>query len=216
MIEPTAERTFVTTQGAERQISLESLQTSSPTPGDLVCISGYSLVGPTREPLLAWLAGLDEGVVTVLDPGAAFADLGPDLQRRVLALTSVWTSNAEEAEQLTGIASFRESVAAVGARLPAGSVAVVRDGPQGCAVWVDGATTYVPGFPQQPVDTNGAGDTHTGVLVAERARGADWVSAARRANAAGALKVTRKGPATAPTVAELDAFLAQQAAAPTP
>jgi sugar/nucleoside kinase (ribokinase family) len=66
------------------------------------------------------------------------------------------------------------------------------------------------------VDTNGAGDTHTGVLVAERARGADWVSAARRANAAGALKVTRKGPATAPTVAELDAFLAQQAAAPTP
>jgi sugar/nucleoside kinase (ribokinase family) len=71
-----------------------------------------------------------------------------------------------------------------------------------------GQTAYVPGFPQKPLDTNGAGDTHTGVLVAELARGADWVDAARRANAARAIKVTRRGPATAPTAAETDAFLA--------
>ena len=48
------------------------------------------------------------------------------------------------------------------------AVAVVRDGPEGCAVHVAGATTYVPGFPQEPVDTNGAGDTHTGALLAEK------------------------------------------------
>ncbi len=48
MIEPTAERTFVTTQGAERHITVESLQTSRPTEGDVVCVSGYSLLGQTR------------------------------------------------------------------------------------------------------------------------------------------------------------------------
>ena len=57
------------------------------------------------------------------------------------------------------------------------------------------------------VDTNGAGDCHTGVLLAEVAAGRGWVGAARRANAAAAIKVTRRGPATAPTAAEVDDFL---------
>jgi sugar/nucleoside kinase (ribokinase family) len=116
--------------------------------------------------------------------------------------------------------SAAAATVAVAARLPAGAVAVVRDGPRGCWVLeagagrsvVDGAPTYLPGFPQEPVDTNGAGDTHTGVLVACRAGGADWATAARRANAAGAIKVTRRGPATAPTAAEIDDFLAAQEA----
>jgi len=208
MIEPSAERTFVTTQGAERRISAESLQTAQPRPGDLVCVSGFSLVGPTRDPLLAWLERLEPGVVVVLDPGAAFGALDAGVQQRVLARTAVWTGNAQEAEQLTGIGDPSGSVEAVAGRLPAGALAVVRDGPQGCHVHEAGHTAHLPGYPQDPVDTNGAGDTHTGVLVAERARGADWSTAARRANAAGAIKVTRRGPATAPTAAEIDAFLA--------
>jgi sugar/nucleoside kinase (ribokinase family) len=72
---------------------------------------------------------------------------------------------------------------------------------------LSGRPTYLPGYPQEAVDTNGAGDTHTGVLVACRASGADWETAARRANAAGAIKVTRRGPATAPTAAEIDTLL---------
>ena len=88
---------------------------------------------------------------------------------------------------------------------------MVRDGPRGCHVHEGGHTAYLPGFPQEPVDTNGAGDAHTGVLVAERARGESWLVAARRANAAGAITVTRRGPATAPTAAEIDEFLAAQA-----
>ena len=210
MVEPSAERTFVTTQGAERRISVQSLQTALPVAGDLVCVSGFSLVGLTRDPLLAWLDDLAEGVVVVLDPGAAFADLTGDLQERVLARTSVWTSNAEEADQLTGHAHPAASVEAVADRLPEGAVAIVRDGPKGCHLRDGGHTAYLPGYPQEAVDTNGAGDTHTGVLVACRAAGADWGTAARRANAAGAIKVTRRGPATAPTAAEIDSFLAAQ------
>lgn len=213
MIESSAERTFVTTQGAERRITVESLQTSAPVDGDLVCLSGFSLVGLTRDPLLAWLDGLDGEVVVVLDPGAAFGDLTDDLRDRVLARTTVWTSNADEAAQLTGVADPAAAAHEVARRLRAGAVAIVRDGPKGC--WVQevdavGEPTYLSGFPQDAVDTNGAGDTHTGVLVACRAAGADWVTAARRANAAGAIKVTRRGPATAPTAAEIDEFLAEQ------
>lgn len=211
LLEPSAERTFVTTQLAERRISAESLQTSDPQAGDLVCVSGYSLVGRTRDPLLAWLDALPEGVEVVLDPGAIFAELGASVTGRVLARTSLWSSNGEEAEALTGESEMGPAAAAVAGHLPEGAVAVVRDGAKGCAVHVDGETAVVPGYPREAVDTNGAGDTHTGVLVAERAKGTGWVEACRRANAGGAIKVTRRGPASAPTAAEIDALLAAEA-----
>jgi sugar/nucleoside kinase (ribokinase family) len=59
------------------------------------------------------------------------------------------------------------------------------------------------------IDANGAGDTHAGVFIAALARGTAPPAAARRANAAAALSVTRPGPATAPTARELARFLAR-------
>lgn len=217
MVEPSAERTFVTTLGAERHISVESLATSRPGTGDLVCVTGFSLaLDSTRDPLLAWLPDLHPEVVVVLDPGAAFADLPEDVRAAMLAVTDVWSSNAEEAEGLlhavgqeppSGLAALTTAVAPL---LRRDAVAVVRDGAEGCAVRVAGETTYVPGFPQTPVDTNGAGDTHTGALLAEVAAGTPWVEGCRRANAAAAIKVTRRGPESAPTAAEVDDFLAER------
>lgn len=217
LIEPSAERTFVTTLGAEREITVDSLATADVQPGDLVCVTGYSLaVAQTRDPLLAWLKTLREDAVVVLDPGAAFAELPADVRDTMLARTDVWTGNAEEATDLlaaVGVspeASAREIVGQARALSPllrAGAVTIVRDGAAGCAVHAHGESTYVPGFPQTPVDTNGAGDTHTGALLAGIADGATWVDACRRANAAAAIKVTRRGPTTAPTADEVEEFL---------
>jgi sugar/nucleoside kinase (ribokinase family) len=66
----------------------------------------------------------------------------------------------------------------------------------------------VPGFAVDVVDTNGAGDAHSGAFIAALAAGAADTAAARRANAAAALSVTRRGPAMAPTREELARFLA--------
>lgn len=215
MVEPSAERTFVTTLGAERHISVESLASSQPGPGDLVCVTGFSLaLESTRDPLLAWLPDLHPEVVVVLDPGAAFADLPEDVRAAMLEVTDVWSSNAEEAEGLLTAVGHEPPgdlaglTTAVAPLLRGDAVAIVRDGPEGCAVRVAGETTYVPGYPQTPVDTNGAGDTHTGALLAEVAAGTPWAEGCRRANAAAAIKVTRRGPESAPTAAEVDDFLA--------
>jgi sugar/nucleoside kinase (ribokinase family) len=89
----------------------------------------------------------------------------------------------------------------------------VRNGSAGChvaAVAVAGdrpAVRHVPAVNVVAVDTNGAGDCHTGAFVAALLGGLDPLAAARRANAAAALAVTRRGPATAPTAAEVDALL---------
>ena len=93
-------------------------------------------------------------------------------------------------------------------QLPDGATVVVRDGARGCVLIRDGQAERVPAPPVEAVDTNGAGDAHCGVLAAELLRGADWPEAVRRANAAAALAVTRYGPATAPTRAEVDTLLA--------
>ncbi len=86
--------------------------------------------------------------------------------------------------------------------------ALVRTGASGCVVCEAGAVPVrVPGFRVKAVDTNGAGDTHTGTFIAALADGAALADAARTANAAAAVSVTRRGPATAPTTAELARFL---------
>lgn len=220
MVEPSAERTFITTKGAERHVTPQSLATAEPAPGDLVCVSGYSLIQPTVDGLLPWLESLQEqtpGVEIVLDPGAIFADLPQRVRERILAVVTVWTSNAAEAESLCGSGELEHAPALLAKHLPHDSVVVVRDGDRGCAVHVRGTSAVVPGFPQTAVDTNGAGDTHTGALCAQAAGtpGAsreleDWVCAARYANAAAAIKVTRRGPTSVPQGAEVESFLAEQ------
>jgi sugar/nucleoside kinase (ribokinase family) len=86
---------------------------------------------------------------------------------------------------------------------------VVRTGAAGCLIGHrDRDPVTVPGFRVHALDTNGAGDAHAGTFIAALAGGADEVGAARAANAAAALSVTKRGPATAPTAAELARFLA--------
>jgi sugar/nucleoside kinase (ribokinase family) len=86
---------------------------------------------------------------------------------------------------------------------------LIRLGPAGCLLGRRGSVPRrLAGYRVRAVDTNGAGDTHTGCFLAALASGAAEADAARRANAAAALSVTRRGPATAPTTEELGRFLA--------
>jgi sugar/nucleoside kinase (ribokinase family) len=208
------ERTFVTTLGAERRITVSALQASRPEPGDVVGVDGYTLVLPqTATPMLTWLGSLPAGVLVVLDPGGGFAEQSEEVRTAATDATTVWTSNLGEAQAYVSIsggtppASLTAATDAVAALLPH-AVVVVRDGPAGCAVHESGVTTLVPGFPRDPVDTNGAGDAHTGILIAGFLGGLTWTQAAVRANLGAAIKVTRLGPATAPSAAEIDAALA--------
>jgi fructokinase len=66
----------------------------------------------------------------------------------------------------------------------------------------------VPAFPVDEVDPTGAGDCAGATFIAGLLQGRPPAEAARRANAAGALAVTRRGPMEGnSTPSELDAFL---------
>ena len=217
LVEAGGERTFVTALGAESLAAPGSWDLVRVRPGDVVYVSGYGLVPPGSGQVLgAWAAALPAGVLLFVDPGPLAADIPAAVLDPVLARCDWWSCNQREAALLTGSDDPAEAARRLVRRTAQADV-IVRAGPDGCvvAMRVPGPGTghglslsQIAAPAVDAVDTTGAGDAHSGVFLAGLAAGLTMGEAARRANAAAALTVTRAGAATSPSRAELDRFLA--------
>ena len=217
LVEPGGERTFVTSLGAETLRDPGAWDLVRVRPGDAVYVSGYGLVAPGSGAMLgAWAAALSAEALLFVDPGPLAADIPAAVLDPVLARCDWFSCNRREATLLTG-ADDPAGAARLLVRRTGQAHVIVRDGPAGCvlAMRVTGpaldhglALSLIPAPGVEAVDTTGAGDAHSGVFLAGLAAGLTPAAAARRANAAAALSVTRPGPAVSPSRAELDEFLA--------
>ncbi|WP_460353394.1 MULTISPECIES: PfkB family carbohydrate kinase [unclassified Pseudomonas] len=208
LTDASAERSFISYIGAEGEVTGEDLNSVAAEAGDYVYVSGYSLLHAGKaQALLDWTLALPEVINVVFDPGPLVESPDSALMQALLPRIDVWTSNSVEALRFTGAADIAQALDRLADHLPKDVLMVVRDGPQGCWIQQRGERRHVPGFAVKAVDSNGAGDAHAGVFVAGLAQGLPAHEAARRANAAAALAVTRWGPATAPGAAEVDGFI---------
>ena len=208
LVEDGGERTFVTSVGAEARLGAAHLARTRVGATDVVYVSGYDLLYPITGPAIAdWLPRLAPATLVVTDPGPLAADIPASVLAAVVGRSDWFVCTAAEAMRLTGLAEAGAAATAIaGSHARAG--VVVRLGADGCLVAGGGeAPVHVAGYRVHAVDTNGAGDAHTGVLMAALRAGRPPLAAADRANAAAALAVTRPGPATAPSTEELDAFV---------
>ncbi|HVH24134.1 MAG TPA: PfkB family carbohydrate kinase [Pseudonocardia sp.] len=210
LVDGTGERTLISSPAAVTGPTADELAQVRPGAGDIVSITGYGLLEPaSRTALLDWLPRLPSGVLVALDPGPLAPTAQPAALAAVVARADWVSTSAREAAEMTGVNDPVTAATALAGRTRRG--ALVRTGAAGCVLAEAGtAARVVPAHPVRPIDTTGAGDTHTGVLLAGLLAGRPAPVAARIANAAAAFAVTRPGPATAPTAAELDAFLATQ------
>src|ERR1700736_1630003 len=211
LVEAGGERTFVTTLGAESLREAGAWDLVRVRPGDAVYVSGYGLVPPESGQVLgAWAASLPPGVLLFTDPGPLVANIPAAVLDPVLARCDWWSCNQREAALLTGSSDPAEAPRRLVRRTGQADV-IVRAGAAGCvlATRVDQgpSLSHIPAPAVTAVDTTGAGDAHSGVFLAGLAAGLTVADAARRANAAAALTVTRAGAATSPSRAELDRFL---------
>ncbi|MDP6580070.1 MAG: ribokinase [Vicinamibacterales bacterium] len=146
------------------------------------------------------------GARVVLDPAPA-----QPLPDALWGQLSVITPNATEAEALTGraIRDQGDALAAAGVLRDRGaSSAIVTLGAAGVLVATPQTHTEIVGHVVEAVDTTAAGDTFAGALAASLADGADLIDAARFANAAAALAVTRIGAQpSVPTRNEISGML---------
>ncbi|MCF5545450.1 PfkB family carbohydrate kinase [Pseudomonas salomonii] len=210
LTEASTERTFISHIGAEGDLSAEDLAGVVPRADDYVYVSGYSLLLDGKaQALLDWLLALPREITVVFDPGPLVKAPDSALMAALLPRIDIWTSNGPEALAFSGAGTLAEALRELNRHLSAEALLVVRDGPNGCWVSRHGKAEHVPGFKVQAVDSNGAGDAHAGVFLAGLAEGLTPAVAARRANAAAALAVTRWGPATSPGSAEVDALVAE-------
>jgi sugar/nucleoside kinase (ribokinase family) len=226
LVEPDAERTFVTHLGAEAVRGPGGWSGVPAGAGDAVYVSGYGLVGPETGAVLGrWAAALPPGVTLFLDPGPLAADIPAAVLGPMLGRCDWLSCNLREAGILAGPHAADPGPAGTGSvergpvdpatlagrlldRAPQAGV-LVRAGKAGCylALRTEPGPVHLPAPVVKAVDSTGAGDAHAGVFLATLADGRDPLQAAARANTAAAFAVTRPGPATAPTREQLDTWL---------
>jgi len=154
-------------------------------------------------------AGVDFRIPVIVDAGPPRA-----YAPQTWANCTILSPNALEAATLAGHPVEDETNVEFVAHelLAAGPQAVVlKLGSRGAMILSEEHEAILSAFPVDVVDTTGAGDAFSGTLSVAVADGLSLEDAVWRANAAGALTVTRLGTMTVmPTRQEVDAFLAQQ------
>ena len=216
----TGERTFISTKGAETMAPASAWADFVRTmhPGDVLYIDGYLMDHPAnREAAEAALRVLPEGVRVLLDVSPVIGI--PDALPADDVIVSMNLREAQEIGQQSGDSSVhdrcREPREAARAMLGLlGRPVLVRAGAEGAYVASpsEEATSAccqdparVPTPRVDAIDTNGAGDAHSGVLAASLAQGIPLERALLLANCAGALSTTVVGPASCPTRSQIEA-----------
>ena len=216
----TGERTFISTKGAETMAPASAWADFVRTmnPGDVLYVDGYLMDHPAnREAAEAALRALPEGVHVVLDVSPVIGIPGELPSDGVIV--SMNRREAQEIVHQRGHASVRNRCdqpreVAQGVLAVLDRPVLVRAGAEG-AYFVHPAGTapnarnedviHVPTPRVKAIDTNGAGDAHSGVLAASLAQGIPLEQALLLANCAGALSTTVVGPASCPTREEIEA-----------
>jgi sugar/nucleoside kinase (ribokinase family) len=208
LIEDGGERTFLSSVGAEATLSTAQLDELDVNENDYVYFSGYALLHESNSrALLRFLQRIPAATTFLFDPGPIVSDIAASFLDAVFERVDWFSCNEREARLMTKLADATAAVGTLRGRLHRGGV-IVRTGAEGCVVAEsEGDAVAVPGFRVASIDTNGAGDCHVGAFAAGLARGQSPVESARWANAAAAWSVTKVGPATCPTIEELDEFL---------
>lgn len=219
------ERTFISTRGAETRTPANAWAdfTATMRPGDVLYIDGYLMDHPAnRQAAQAALEALPEGVQVILDVSPVIG-----IPQGLPARDVIVSMNHREAQQIInqsakrgleqgqsqrcGQAREAGLVASLVASL-LGCPVVVRAGAEGAYFARPAASantgadvTYIPTPRVAAIDTNGAGDAHSGVLAAALAQATALERALLLANCAGALSTTLVGPAACPSREQIEA-----------
>ena len=216
----TGERTFISTKGAETMAPASTWADFVRTmhPGDVLYIDGYLMDHPTnREAAEAALRALPEGVRVLLDVSPVIGI--PSALPSDGVIVSMNHREAQEIAQQSGDSSVRDRCrepreAARTMLSLLGRPVLVRAGAEGAYIGrpaqpetntTADEVTAIPTPRVEAIDTNGAGDAHSGVLAVSLAQGIPLERALLLANCAGALSTTVVGPASCPTREEIEA-----------
>jgi ribokinase len=146
------------------------------------------------------------GLTTILNPAPANRDI---LTLDLLRSVDVLSPNEQEAAWLTGMdlssGPVAEAAAAQALQKLGAEAVILTLGDRGCLVCED-TVTRIPARSVAAVDATAAGDAFNGALAVALAEGRSLTDAARWANLAASISVTRRGAQSSlPSRAEIEA-----------
>lgn len=196
LVDPAAERTFLTDSGAALRLAPGDWSPSMLDGIGRLHLSGYLLFAATSRAtaLLALREAGRRRIPVSVDPASAgfLAELGVDRFLELVGGVDLLLPNADEARLLTGLPGPAEAAAKLSLLV---RQVVVTLGSDGALLATGGAVTgRVPGETvRDPVDSTGAGDAFTGGFLAALLAGDDAVPAAAAGCLSGARAVMAVG-----------------------
>lgn len=205
IIDASGNNRIIVVPGANGAVTTDDIRALAPLMAECTCVV-LQLEIPVETVLFAIKQASFLGVKVILNPAPA-QTLPADIYQDITLITP----NESEAQLLTGIVvkSLPTARQAAQALLAKGVEAVVITlGSQGVYGINAQGEFHLPAYQVTVVDTVAAGDTFTGALAALIGEGYSLKEAARYANAAAALAVTRHGAQPSiPTRSEVEEFL---------
>ncbi|WP_300745859.1 PfkB family carbohydrate kinase [uncultured Bifidobacterium sp.] len=226
-------KTFIATYGAEAQGDERTFDAIEPEAGDVVHISGNTLMDHSAAGIEGFLhrAGANpeqRSYTIVLNPTNSLHLVSDHLIEDTVLCRPTWSCNRQEANTLAerlGIPPTDDAELTIGGGFDDAMTTlcdalgttlraplVLRAGARGAWVRVPGSEViHLEGFPVKSTHTRSAGSCHTGVMCAMLAQGWSLFDAVRIANAAASIAISnnKAGVPDCPPVEDAIALIKQ-------
>ncbi|MFR0578395.1 PfkB family carbohydrate kinase [Bifidobacterium thermophilum] len=226
-------KTFIATYGAEAQGDERTFDAIEPEAGDVVHISGNTLMDHSAAGIEGFLhragANLEQRpYIIVLNPTNSLHLVSDHLIEDTVLCRPTWSCNRQEANTLAerlGIPPTDDAELTIGGGFDDAMTTlcdalgttlraplVLRAGARGAWVRVPGSEViHLEGFPVKSTHTRSAGSCHTGVMCAMLAQGWSLFDAVRIANAAASIAISnnKAGVPDCPPVEDAIALIKQ-------
>jgi sugar/nucleoside kinase (ribokinase family) len=185
LVTPDGQRTMFTFLGACREMAAQDVDQATFSCAKVLHTTGYMWDTSGQEEAARWAMAeaRSNGAVVSFDIADPFvvARFRGKLLEWLAGRTDILFANREELAALTGVES--DDTAIVEAAFSLSPTVVMKVGERGAYLGTNGSVELIAGFPEQPLDTTGAGDAFAGGYLYGLVTGRDAPASTRIANA---------------------------------
>ena len=189
IIDQQGERTFLCEHGGEYFYQKEWFQQLDMKQYQCVYLCGLEIEEDTHEVIYHFLKNHDH-LSIYFAPGPRLMDIPKQSFQNILSLRPIIHLNKQEILTYTQQTTLEQACQYLYQQTY--QPVIVTLGKDGCYFYNQQENFHIPAIPVSVYNTNGAGDSHIGSVMAYRMLGYSWFHALQKANEIAAMKISKK------------------------